>query len=73
MAEGVLGGILGEEDEVSKVEASENLSGAGAEAFADKGTTMAESGEVSGILSADAEPPSEGISTFLDPTAAAVP
>jgi hypothetical protein len=34
MAEGVLGGILGEEDEVSKAEASENLSGAGAEAFA---------------------------------------
>jgi tetratricopeptide (TPR) repeat protein len=34
MAEGVLGGILGEEDEASKVEASENLSGAGAEAFA---------------------------------------
>ena len=34
MAEGVLGGILGKEDEVSKVEASENLSGAGAEAFA---------------------------------------
>src|SRR5271154_5552193 len=34
MSEGVLGGILGEEDEASKVEASENLSGAGADAFA---------------------------------------
>jgi hypothetical protein len=33
---------------------------------------MAESGEVSGILGADAEPPSESTATFLDPTAAAL-